>query len=194
MMNDVRMRIRQAFFIDQLQLGEDNPQMTATEVMQRTEEKLRLMSPVMGRQHHEFLEPLVERSFRMSFEAGQFEEMPAKLADALGDRRAKLQVKYVSQIAKAQRTGEADAFTRFYGVIAPVLEGQPESAQVLNGEELIRRLAPILGVHNSVVRDRKEMKAMREAEAQQAEQQQALDQGEQAANIQQKVGPEQAQG
>jgi hypothetical protein len=159
--------------------------------MQRTEEKLRLMSPIMGRQHHEFLEPLVERAFRISLDAGQFEEMPGKLRDALGSKKAKLQVKYVSQIAKAQRTGEVDSFTRFMQTISPIMESNPEAMQLINGEEMIRRFAPILGVHNSIIRDRKEMEEMKAAQAEQAEQQQSMDQAEQASGVMKNMGQQQ---
>lgn len=57
---DLQMRIREIFFVDQLQLN-IGPQMTATEVMQRTEEKLRLMGPVVGRAENELLSPLIIR-------------------------------------------------------------------------------------------------------------------------------------
>jgi len=187
MMENVRQRIRQGFFIDQLQLAEDNPQMTATEVLQRTEEKLRLMSPILGRQQNEFLEPLISRVFRMSFDANQFDDMPSKLQDALKGDKANLQVKYISQIAKAQRTGEADNFGRFIQIIAPMMESQPEMLRNINGDELVRRMAEIVGVHHSIIRDRKEVEEMKEQEAQQQEQQQSMDQGVQASQIQKNI-------
>ena len=43
-----RQAIRAAFYVDQLIL-EPGPQMTATEVVQRTEEKMRLLGPLTGR-------------------------------------------------------------------------------------------------------------------------------------------------
>lgn len=187
LIENVRERIRQAFFIDQLQLRE-GPQMTATEVMQRTEEQLRLMSPLMGRQHHEFLEPIVQRSLRIGMERNQFEEMPARLADALDEQKDKLQVKYISQIAKAQRTSEADTFGRFIQVIAPLIETQPEMLQNLDGDALARRMADILGVHHSIIRDKKDVEKDRKVAAKSEQQQQALNQGEQAAKIHKDMG------
>src|SRR5690606_36917795 len=58
--------IREAFYVDQLQLV-NSPQMTATEVMARTDEKLRLMAPMIGRIQSELLGPIIERSFRILF-------------------------------------------------------------------------------------------------------------------------------
>jgi hypothetical protein len=79
MMDDVRKRIRDSFYIDQLQL-QDGPQMTATEVMQRTEEKIRLLGPLLGRQHSELLRPLIERVYEISGAAWPFPVAPQILA------------------------------------------------------------------------------------------------------------------
>ena len=59
-----RNAIRSAFYVDQLQLNE-SPSMTATEVLQRNEEKMRLLGPVMGRLQSELLQPLIQRSFKL---------------------------------------------------------------------------------------------------------------------------------
>ena len=42
---------------------QDGPQMTATEVIQRNEEKMRLLGPVLGRLQSELLKPLIDRVF-----------------------------------------------------------------------------------------------------------------------------------
>ena len=54
--------IRNAFYVNQLQL-QQGPQMTATEVIQRNEEKMRLLGPVLGRLQSELLKPLIDRAF-----------------------------------------------------------------------------------------------------------------------------------
>ncbi len=59
-----REAIRQAFFVDQLMLRE-SPNMTATEVIARNEEKMRLLGPVLGRLQAEMLQPLINRSFNL---------------------------------------------------------------------------------------------------------------------------------
>jgi len=59
-----RQAIRSAFYVDQLILAQ-GPQMTATEVVQRTEEKMRLLGPVLGRLQAEMLQPLIARAFNI---------------------------------------------------------------------------------------------------------------------------------
>ena len=54
--------IRAVFYVDQLILG-TGPQMTATEVVQRTEEKMRLLGPLTGRLSQELLQPLITRVY-----------------------------------------------------------------------------------------------------------------------------------
>ena len=61
-----RKAIRENFFVDQL-MTVQGQNMTATEVMQRTEEKMRLLGPVLGRLQSELLQPLITRSFNLLF-------------------------------------------------------------------------------------------------------------------------------
>ena len=60
-----RNAIREVFYVNQLQL-QQGPQMTATEVVQRNEEKMRLLGPVLGRLQSELLKPLIDRCFNIS--------------------------------------------------------------------------------------------------------------------------------
>ena len=59
-----RTAIRNVFYVDQLML-QQGPQMTATEVIQRNEEKMRLLGPVLGRLQSELLKPLIDRVFNI---------------------------------------------------------------------------------------------------------------------------------
>ena len=63
--------IREVFYVNQLQL-QQGPQMTATEVIQRNEEKMRLLGPVLGRLQSELLKPLIDRTFNILLRREQF--------------------------------------------------------------------------------------------------------------------------
>ena len=58
-----RESIRAVFYVNQLMM-QQGPQMTATEVIQRNEEKMRLLGPVLGRLQSELLKPLIDRVFQ----------------------------------------------------------------------------------------------------------------------------------
>ena len=56
--------IRSAFYVDQL-LSAATPNMTATEVVQRQEERMRVIGPVLGRLMNEMLRPMIDRVFAL---------------------------------------------------------------------------------------------------------------------------------
>ena len=59
-----REAISQTFHVDQLLITE-NRNMTATEVVQRNEEKMRILGPVLGRLQSELLQPMIIRIFNI---------------------------------------------------------------------------------------------------------------------------------
>ena len=74
-----RNSIRNAFYVNQLMM-QDGPQMTATEVIQRNEEKMRLLGPVLGRLQSELLKPLIDRSFAILMRRNLFAQPPEFLS------------------------------------------------------------------------------------------------------------------
>ena len=74
-------QIKEVFFLDKLDLKE-SPEMTATEVLERTERMHRLLGPTVGRLQNDLLDPLIQRTFNMLMRAGQLPPIPPELADA----------------------------------------------------------------------------------------------------------------
>lgn len=178
----VRERIRQSFFIDQLQLAETGPQMTATEVQQRTEEKLRLLGPILGRLHFELLQPMVDRIFGIMSRKKMFLEAPADI------QGKKLEVKFTSQIAKAQRVSESDSFTRVMSIVAPLVEMQPEIMDNVNGDEVLKAAADIFGLPQEVLNSQDEVAEKRQQRAQQQQQMQQQEAQAQEAGTMKDLG------
>tara|TARA_R110002124_G_scaffold235380_2_gene400711 strand:- start:3516 stop:5102 length:1587 start_codon:yes stop_codon:yes gene_type:complete len=182
LLNDVRRRIRSGFYIDQLQL-QQGPQMTATEVLQRQEEKLRLMGPVLGRLQSELLGPMVERVFSIMLRRGKLPPAPEALADAEYD------IEYVSPLARAQKQTEANSLLRVFEIGSAIIQMQPESAQVFNGEDTIRWLATdIFGVPNSLIKSAEEMEQIKQQQAEMQQLQQGLATAQQGADVLETVG------
>ena len=63
-------------FYNETQILQDNPRMTATEVIERTREKGILLAPTVGRQQSEYLGPLVDREIDVLVEQGLLPPMP----------------------------------------------------------------------------------------------------------------------
>jgi len=120
LMNEIRMRIKNAFFNDQLELYNQRPQMTATEVMQRTEERLRLLSPVTGRIQTELFSPMLDRIFGLMMRMGAFPEPPEILAGQ------ELTLEYLSPIARANAQLEAQGISRTLDLMQPLINTNPE--------------------------------------------------------------------
>ena len=160
-LKEKRTRIREAFFVDQLML-QQGPQMTATEVLQRTEEKMRLLGPMLGRQQSEFLSPLIDRVFNIMLRRGLIDKqtIPQVL------RGRKIDVKYSSLIAKAQRLSDAQNILRTIEATTPFIQMDPKVAQNFNGDMAVRAIAEIFGFPQEIIRPTKEVEALREAEAQ----------------------------
>ena len=159
MMGERRERIRKSFFVDQLRLSE-GPQMTATEVLQRTEDSMRLLSPVLGRQQSEFLRPLISRVFDIMIRRDMFLDAPQVLEGRSID------FQYSSLIAKAQRVAEGQNILRTMEMVSPFIQLDPSVADNINGDEAFRVIARIHGMDQRIVRDQDEVEERRESRAQ----------------------------
>jgi hypothetical protein len=98
-----REMIDDAFLITLFQILIDSPRMTATEVLQRTQEKGALVSPTMGRLQSESLHPMIEREIDILVENNLIDEMPGELLEAEGEYT----IEYSSPLSRAQKAEEA---------------------------------------------------------------------------------------
>jgi hypothetical protein len=185
--DQINRRIREAFFIDQLQLN-IGPQMTATEVAQRTEEKLRLLGPILGRQHYELLKPLVNRIFSIMMRKNLFPEIP----EILQDRN--IQVRYSSKIAKAQRSADADVLMKVMNILGPMVQLQPEIMDNLNGDQAIRYVSKAYGLPEQMLRPFDDVVQTRVERQEQQQQMEQMAQAQQGAEIASKAAPLMQQG
>jgi hypothetical protein len=176
--------IREAFYVDQLQLME-SPQMTATEVMARTDEKLRLMAPMIGRVQSELLGPIIERVFgilyrrslAMGFENAPFPEPPEIL------QQTRFKVKYISPLERAQRASEANSIVSFVNSIVPLSQVDPSVLDNLDFDEIVRELHDIQSVPSLILKDPREVNRERQAREQQQQQMMALEQMKQGSEV-----------
>lgn len=184
---DVRKRIRSGFYVDQLQLNE-GPQMTATEVMQRTEEKLRLMGPVLGRQHYEFLRPVIYRVYAIMARKKLLPTAPQKLHGKNWD------VQYSSLVARAQRMSDGQNIARGISVAAPIINLKPEVMDNLNGDAYFKYVMnTIYGTPTKLFNDARTIQKIRDARSKATQQVAQQRQEQHQADIASKVGPAVAQ-
>lgn len=170
LVNEVRQAIREAFYVDQLRLRE-GPQMTAQEVIERTEQSLRFLGPMLARQQSEFLQPLITRVFNILDRKGDvLPDPPEELTDT------PVAVRFSSVMAMSQRQSEAQNVQRTMAAITPFASGDPGVLDNFDGDNAVRFLANLFNFPQEMLRDSEEVEKLREQRAQQqqaAEEQQS---------------------
>jgi hypothetical protein len=112
---ELRNRIRTTFFNDVLQFVRE-VQITATEWNGRTQERMRLMGPMVGRLEAELLGQVVTRVFGLLHRQGKLPPAPEIIADQ------EFTVEYVSMLASAQKQSQAEGLgnvVQFFSAFGP---------------------------------------------------------------------------
>jgi hypothetical protein len=170
-----RAAIREAFFFSILQLV-NRPQMTATEFLGFREESLRLMAPNLVRVQTYGLSPLIARRFHALVRARQIPLPPPEMANRL------LGVEYVSPLAKALKAAEGKATMQWVLQMRELSAVDPTVMDNVDLDEVSRVTADAFGPPPSVVRDPREVAALRQGRAAQQQQQVAIDQAQQVVS------------
>jgi hypothetical protein len=168
-----RNSIRNAFYVNQLMM-QNGPQMTATEVIQRNEEKMRLLGPVLGRLQSELLKPLIDRAFALILRKNLFRPAPEFLSGK------DIEIEYVSPLAKAQKSTELQSIMRGIEILGSLANVAPVFDHV-NMDKLVKHLMDVVGVPQKVLKTDSEVQAERQAAQQQQEQMQQMQQVQQLA-------------
>jgi hypothetical protein len=176
--NQRRDAINKMFHIDQLVVTE-NRNMTATEVIQRQEEKMRILGPVLGRLQSELLSPLITRVFNILLRNGLFMQSPDIL------QQQELKIEFVSPMALAQRGQELQSLMRGLEIFGSLAQTMPVM-DYIDENGLVKQIISILGLPAKVIKSDAEVEQIRsdraEQEAQQMEMQQQMAETQMAKN------------
>lgn len=168
----VQFRIKQAFYEDLfLMLATRDPnRMTATEVLERQEEKLLMIGPVIERMSNELLEPLIDITFQEMLEVGAAPPPPEELFGR------EIEVEFISILAQAQRAVGVSGVQQFMGDVLAVAQTRPDVLDNINFDEWVRSGAEMRGVDADLLVDKASVQRLREAraEAEAAREQSAL--------------------
>ena len=176
-----RESIRAVFYVNQLMM-QQGPQMTATEVIQRNEEKMRLLGPVLGRLQSELLKPLIDRVFAVLLRNNMLPQAPEFLSGR------DVEIEYVSPLAKAQKSTELQSIMRAVEILGSLANVAPVFDYV-NFDNLVKHLADIVGVPQKILKTQSQVNAERQQQAQQQEQMQQMQQLQQVAKAGGDIAP-----
>jgi hypothetical protein len=167
--NDIREQVWAAFFRNVLHLPVDGPQMTATEIIERRAEFMRIIGPTFGRLEADYTGPMVERGFNLLLRQsisnrwnGPFPRPPDSL---LG---AEIKFEYASPIAKVQKQIDATALRKTGEDILPVVQADPTVLDNFNGDKITRDIADANGLPQDWLRGADAVQQLRQGRAQAA--------------------------
>lgn len=160
---DVRERIRQAFFADLFLMlaNDDRSNITAREIAERHEEKLLMLGPVLERMHNELLAPVIDNAFDHMLLAGILPPPPPEL------NNMDLKVEFVSVLAQAQRAVGTGAVDRLLGTVAAMAGMKPEVLDKLDADQTVDAYAEMLGVDPNLIVADDRVAIIRQSRAQQ---------------------------
>jgi len=152
---DLRININKMFLVDRLELKE-SPAMTATEVNARYDLMQRLLGPVLGRLQTDFLNPMIERTFKILWRSGQLPPMPEELAAI----DPELDVEYIGPMARAQNSDMVQSITMWATQMTELGQFYPETAMLVDAQAMGRELAANLNVPATMVRSEEQVDEM----------------------------------
>lgn len=183
---DIREIIRKHFYVDFfLMLASADVQMTATEIIERQQEKSVMLSPYISIMNTEFFDSIIDRVFQIEYNAGRLPEIPPVLYEFVGQE---IEIEYMGPLAQAQkRLFETSGIVRSLQVSAPVMEMFPETKDKIDADKLIAVLLESQGMPAKVLRSDEEVEVLREMRAKAIEQQRALEAGKMVAETVPKI-------
>lgn len=177
LLDDERKIIEDPFMVPLFQLLEENPQMTATEVVERLKDRNVVLSPTVGRQYSEYHSKVIDRE--IDLELSQNEDLFNRMPESFAQYGAQYRLRYESPMARMQRAEEASGFMRTIETALKIAtEAQnPAPLDHFNWDVIIPELSDIGGVPKRWLNDPKIIQQIREGRAQQSETDQAIQAG-----------------
>lgn len=181
--DDMQRQIKEAFFVDQLQLKE-SPAMTATEVSVRYELMQKLVGPSVGQIQYDVLGPMLERVFQTLLFYRRLPPPPQVLMKA----GSTLDIEYLGPMAKAQRQDTMVAIERWMMAILQAAQTFPEAVDIPNIDELVVELGYAAGVPAKLINSKAAIMAARMQKQQEQAQMKQMAMAESMSKTQANMG------
>lgn len=149
-----REQIDDSFLVTIFKILTENPQMTATQVLEIAQQKGVLLAPVMGRQQAEDLGPMIDREIDILSRDSRYKWIVDEMPEELFDSGGAYKIDYKSPLARAMRAQEGAAILRTFEALPTAASIDPNAALVIDVQESMRELAEINGVPAKLIRDK----------------------------------------
>lgn len=174
----VEQRIDTAFFVDlflAISTMEGIQPRNQLDLMQRNEERLLQLGPVLERLHGEFLDQLINRVFNQCARAGILPEVPAELAGQ------SLRVNYISSLAMAQRAVATAGIDRVAAFVGGLAQFNPSVLDKFDADQAVDEYAKAIGIPPRIIVPDEVVAQRRQERQEQQMQTQALMEAQEAA-------------
>jgi len=180
---ELKDRIKRAYAADLfLMLDSMEQTMTAREVMERTQEKMQQLGPVVQRMQFEFLSKIIERVYAILDRAHIFPEPDdPQLAQALAEEE--ITIEYISPLAQAQKLSGLVNIEQAVSFAAQIAQFDPSAMDKLNLPASVDKYCDMLGAPAAIRRTEDEYEEIQKQKAEAAAQQQQAAQAAAAAQM-----------
>jgi hypothetical protein len=173
LMDDERNDIKDGFLVSLFQILVDNPQMTATEVMERVKEKGMLIGPSLSRQYSDYHAPMIDREISLMSRMGK---LPPNIPQVLLEAEGEYDITFESPLTRSQRAEEAAGGMRVLSEAREmaVTTGDPRWLDHFNPDVIVPDLSDIHGMPVRWRYGADQIMAQRQQRAQDKQQEQAV--------------------
>jgi len=174
---ETQMRIEKAFYADLFLMMQslDRRQITATEVMERHEEKLLVLGHVLERLNDEMLDPLIDRGFNILARNNLLPPPPREL------QNKDLKVDYISLLSQAQQSVDTRSIQNLFSYVGAAAEINPEVIDKVDFDQGVDEIGERLGVPPALIRSDDDVAEIRQGRAARIAEQQRIESANQAA-------------
>lgn len=160
--SETKRAISEAFFADLFVMiaNANKANMTAREIVERHEEKLLMLGPVLERLEAELLDPLIDRTFGIMLRAGLIPPPPDEL------QGTDLRVEYISMLAQAQKAVGTTAIEQTVAFVGNLAAVKPEILDKLDEDEAIDNYSEMTGIPPKIIRSKEVVDAIRQKKQQ----------------------------
>jgi hypothetical protein len=149
--------------------------------MEMQGEKGAILGTTIGRLQSECLNPIIDRVFQIENDAGRMPEPPEVL---LSEGEEDINVEYMGPLAQAQkRMFHSQGIMLGLNSVGPLAEVFPEVRDRIDPDIVVEELLESSGFPQKAIRSREDAEKLREARAQQMQQQALLEVAEKAAKV-----------
>jgi hypothetical protein len=174
---DKKRAIESAFFTQLFEgVSRLSPDATATQVAAIVNESRELFHPIYSNMVREFLTPILRRSFTLLLLQGEMPPPPAEVIeqDSLSAFIADPEVEYVSAMSMALEASHMQSFQDILNTLVPIASLDPSFLQFLNPDTIGASMLRLKGLPTAWLRSEEDLAALRQAAAQAAQAQQAV--------------------